>query len=151
MLERLIMELGPWSWWVLGFVLLAAEMIVPGFFLVWIGLAALAVGILSLLLWGSGFWAWEVQLLIFALLAVAVTLLGRRLTMSHAETDEPFLNQRTESLVGRTATLHEPIREGRGRIRLDDTYWPVMGPDLSAGTRVRVVSGKSGILSVEPD
>ncbi|MEZ2128330.1 MULTISPECIES: NfeD family protein [unclassified Sinorhizobium] len=150
MLERLIIELGPWSWWVLGFVLLAAEMIVPGFFLVWIGLAALVVGILSLLLWASSFWVWEVQLLIFALLAIAVTLLGRRFTMSHAETDEPFLNQRTESLVGRTSTLQEPIREGRGRIRLDDTYWPVMGPDLPAGTRVKVVTGKSGILSVEP-
>jgi inner membrane protein len=150
MLERLIIELGPWTWWVLGFVLLAAEMIVPGFFLVWIGLAALVVGILSLLLWGSGFWVWQVQLLIFALLAVAVTLLGRRFVQAHAETDEPFLNQRTESLVGRTATLQEPIREGRGRIRLDDTYWPVMGPDLPAGTRVTVVSSKSGILSVEP-
>lgn len=150
MLESLIMELGPWSWWVLGFVLLAAEMIVPGVFLVWIGLAALAVGILSLLLWESGFWVWQVQLLTFALLAIAVTLLGRRFVQAHAETDEPFLNQRTESLVGRTATLQEPIREGRGRIRLDDTYWPVMGPDLPAGTRVTVVSSKSGILSVEP-
>lgn len=150
MLERLITELGPWSWWVVGFVLLAAEMIAPGFFLVWIGLAALVVGCLSLLLWGSGFWVWEVQLLIFALLAIAVTLLGRHFIRSHAETDEPFLNQRIESLVGRTATLQEPIREGRGRIRLDDTYWPVMGPDLPAGTRVTVVSGKGGILSVEP-
>jgi hypothetical protein len=35
--EAVTSELGPWSWWVIGLVLLAAEMIVPGFFLVWIG------------------------------------------------------------------------------------------------------------------
>jgi inner membrane protein len=149
MLARIATELGPWIWWVAGLVLLAAEMIVPGFFLVWIGLAALAVGILSLLLWDAGFWIWEVQLIVFAALSVASTFVGRRLTLRHDATDEPFLNQRGASLVGRTATLSEPITEGRGRIRLDDTIWQVMGPDLPAGTRVRVIASTGRDLTVE--
>ncbi|MDR7146201.1 NfeD family protein [Rhizobium sp. BE258] len=149
MLARIVAELGPWSWWVIGLILLAAEMIVPGFFLVWIGLAALAVGVLSLLLWDAGFWVWEVQLILFAAFAVATTFVGRKLTLRHDATDEPFLNQRGASLVGRTATLAEPIREGRGRIRLDDTIWQVMGPDLPVGTRVKVVASNGRDLTVE--
>ena len=69
MILHLIHELGPWSWWVLGMVLLAAELMVPGFFLVWIGLAAILVGVLTLLLWQSAFMTWQVQMLIFAALA----------------------------------------------------------------------------------
>jgi len=150
MLAKIVGELGPWSWWVAGLVLLAAELIAPGFFLVWIGLAALGVGVLSLLFWDTAFWVWQLQALLFAAFAVISTLIGRRLTLRNSKTDEPFLNQRGASLVGRTATLHEPIREGRGRIRLDDTTWRVMGPDLPAGTQVRVVSSNGRDLTVEP-
>jgi len=149
MIAGLVSELGPWSWWIAGLVLLAAEMLVPGFFLVWIGLAALIVGMLSLLFWDSSFWLWQVQAIVFALLAVAATLIGRRLILRHGETDQPFLNQRAESLVGRTATLAEPIREGRGRIRLDDTVWRVSGPDLPVGTKVKVVATDGRYLTVE--
>ncbi|QWW67211.1 NfeD family protein [Rhizobium sp. WYJ-E13] len=150
MLAKIVGELGPWSWWVAGLVLLAAELVAPGFFLVWIGLAALSVGALSLLFWDTAFWVWQLQALLFAAFAVISTLIGRRLTLRNSKTDEPFLNQRGASLVGRTATLHEPIREGRGRIRLDDTTWRVMGPDLPAGTQVRVVSSNGRDLTVEP-
>ncbi|MBB3658156.1 hypothetical protein FHX15_003398 [Rhizobium sp. BK650] len=150
MLAKIVGELGPWSWWVAGLVLLAAELIAPGFFLVWIGLAALAVGALSLLFWDATFWAWQLQAILFAVFAVLATFIGRRLTLRSDKTDEPFLNQRGASLVGRTATLHEPIREGRGRIRLDDTTWRVLGPDLPAGTQVKVISSNGRDLIVEP-
>jgi membrane protein implicated in regulation of membrane protease activity len=149
MIAAIVAELGPWSWWIAGLVLLAAEMIAPGFFLVWIGLAALAVGVLSLLFWNETFWLWQVQAILFAALAVAATFIGRRLTRSHDTTDEPFLNQRSASLVGRTATLAEPIHEGRGRIRLDDTQWRVSGPDLPVGARVKVVASNGRDLTVE--
>lgn len=151
MLARAVAELGPWTWWVAGMLLLGAELIAPGVFLVWIGLAAIATGILSLVLWGSIIWGWQVQLLVFAAFAVAFTLIGRRLVKTRGDTsDEPLLNQRTASLVGRTATLEDPIREGRGRIRLDDTWWSVNGPDLPAGTRIRVSAAHGRDLTVEP-
>ncbi|TPP12171.1 NfeD family protein [Rhizobium glycinendophyticum] len=150
MTARIVTELGPWSWWVLGMLLLAAELLMPGVFLVWIGLAALATGALSLLLWDLAVWSWQVQALAFAFASVAFTLAGRRYYgRADIGSDEPLLNQRGASLVGRTATLAEPIREGRGRIRLDDTFWIVSGPDLAAGTRVRVVSSNGRDLTVE--
>jgi membrane protein implicated in regulation of membrane protease activity len=150
MLSRVVAELGPWSWWLLGLLLLAAELLLPGVFLVWIGIGAIATGVLSLLLWETALWGWQIQLLVFAALAVVATLLGRRLlSKSDQVTDEPLLNQRGASLVGRTATLQEPIAEGRGRIRLDDTHWPVLGPDLPVGTKVRIVSWNGRDLTVE--
>ncbi len=150
MVERLVNELGPWIWWVAGFALLGAEVLVPGVFLVWIGIAALVIGVLSLLLWETSFWVWQLQLFSFAVVAVAAALGGRRIVARSANTsDEPFLNQRSMSLVGRTATLEEPIREGRGRIRLDDTTWSIEGPDLPAGTQVRIVSSSGRQLTIE--
>lgn len=150
MFARIIAELGPWTWWVLGMLLLAAELVLPGVFLVWIGLAAILTGALSLLLWDAGLWTWQVQSIVFAASAVVFTLAGRRFfSRLEAESDEPLLNQRGASLVGRTAILAEPIKEGRGRIRLDDTFWLVMGPDLPGGARVRIVSSNGRDLTVE--
>jgi len=150
MLQDATSSLGPWSWWILGLILLAAELAAPGVFLIWIGAAAIVVGALSLMFWDTGFWSWQIQFLVFAVLAIAFALAGRRFYASRKETsDEPLLNRRGESLVGRTATLNEPITEGRGRIRLDDTWWSVMGPDLPAGTRVKVVASSGRDLTVE--
>ncbi len=151
MILELIRSLGPWSWWILGLVLLALELLVPGVFLIWIGAAAVVLGALSLALWETSVWGWHVQLLLFAVLSVVFALLGRRFYSGRgAKSDEPWLNRRGESLIGRTATLSEPIREGRGRIKLDDTMWSVMGPDLPEGARVRVVASSGRDLTVEP-
>lgn len=152
MISSLLAELGPWNWMVLGFVLLAAEILVPGVFLLWIGVAAILVGALSLQFWGYFFWPWQVQVLVFLVLAIASAYFGKRImAATESESDEPLLNQRGEQLIGRTATLQEPITEGYGRIRIGDTTWRVAGPDLQAGTRVRVISAKGGDLVVERD
>ena len=153
MIERIVSELGPWNWMVLGFLLLAAEIIAPGVFLVWIGIAALIVGAISLAAWGAVFWSWQVQVLVFLVLSLVSAYLGRKLIASRRDdSDQPLLNRRGVQLIGRTATLTEPIREGRGRIQLGDTLWRVSGPDLPAGARVRVVAAADTDLDlvVEP-
>ena len=150
MIHSIAAELGPWAWWVLGIVLLILEVLLPGVFLVWIGIAAIVTGALSLLLWEQAFWTWQVQWLVFAVLSLVAALIGRRIVSARGETsDQPHLNQRGQSLVGRTATLEQPISEGRGRIRLDDTMWSVQGPDLPVGTRVRVTASNGRDLTVE--
>ncbi len=151
MIMSLTQTLGPWSWWVIGLVLLILELLVPGVFLMWVGIAAIATGAISLAVWQQGFWMWEVQLLVFAALSLASVLIGRKvMSRSNDQTDEPNLNQRTQGLVGRTAVLTEAIAEGHGRIKLDDTVWVVSGPDLPAGSRVRVASSSGVNLTVEP-
>lgn len=130
-----------WGWALAGLALAIAEALIPGLFLVWFGLAALALAavlaVVSL--------TWPVQLLAFAVLALAAAGLGRRLTRH----DRSALNQRGHDLVGRTFTLDSPITQGTGRLRQGDTSWRITGPDLPAATRVRVVGLDGTTLMVE--
>ncbi|MCX7303172.1 MAG: NfeD family protein [Hyphomicrobiales bacterium] len=139
MLEHVIAELGPWNWMALGFVLLTLEILVPGVFLLWIGIAALIVGALSLMLWDAAIWSGELQVVIFLVLALASAFAGKKIMGRRGDqTDQPLLNRRGDQLVGRTATLTEPITNGRGRIKIGDTMWRVSGPNLPVGATVRV-------------
>ncbi len=150
MIVRFFAELGPWSWMVLGAVLLAAEIVLPGFFLLWIGIAAVLTGALSLQLWDWASWTWQVQVLVFLVLSLLSAFAGKKVLGASANppSDEPLLNRRADQLVGRTATLVEPIAQGVGRVTLGDTIWRVTGPDMPAGTRVRVVAAHGGELEV---
>ena len=139
MLYSIFSDLGPWNWIVLGMALLAMEILVPGVFLLWIGIAALAIGALSLVIWEWSYWVWQAQVVAFLALSLATVVVGKRLMTGRGDgTDQPLLNLRAEQLVGQVATLAEPIENGRGRLRLGDTVWRVAGPDLPAGARVRV-------------
>lgn len=151
MIASLLSNLGPWNWMALGMVLLVLEILLPGVFLLWIGIAALVVGTASLVLWKTSFWVWEVQVVVFLALSVIAAYAGRRIIGSgESQSDQPLLNRRSEQLIGRTATLKEPIAEGYGRIQLGDTLWRVTGPDMPAGSKVRVVSVKDSELVVTP-
>ncbi|RWH72691.1 NfeD family protein [Mesorhizobium sp.] len=139
MIDRIVSELGPWNWMVLGIVLLVMEVVAPGVFMLWIGIAALIIGAVSLAIWHAAFWTWQVQVLAFLMLAVVSAYVGRQIAVSRqGNVDQPLLNRRGAQMVGKTATLTEPIKNGRGRIRLGDTLWRVSGPDLPVGTQVRV-------------
>ena len=150
MIIEWVTSLGPWSWMVFGAVLLAIEILAPGVYLLWLGIAAIITGALSFWLSDTSFWLWQTQIVAFLILSVASTLAGRRYfpATDSGGTDEPLLNLRSHQLVGRTALLEEPIHEGRGRIRIDDTLWRVNGPNLPAGTRVRVISASGNELTV---
>lgn len=142
----ILSALGPWAWFVLGGVLLVAEILAPGTFLVWLGLAALITGALTYLVDVS----WQAQVLAFAALAVVAVLVGRKVTPSPDKaSDRPFLNRRAEGYVGRVFTLDEPIISGIGRVRIDDTVWRVTGPDTAAGHDVKVVAADGAVLRVE--
>jgi len=138
--------LGTWNWLIFGLVLMALELMAPGVFLFWLGLAALLVGVLSFALQPS----WQVQILLFAVFAVAAVPLWRRLARrgTGASASNPFLNKRADALVGRVFTLDKPIVDGSGTVRIDDTVWRVAGPDLPAGSRVRIVRADGASLTV---
>ncbi|MCO5065051.1 MAG: NfeD family protein [Rhizobiaceae bacterium] len=149
MIARIAEELGPWNWMVVGVILLTLEILVPGVFLLWIGIAALIVGAISLALWDAGFWTWHVQMLLFLALSLVSAYIGKRIMASReAQSDQPLLNRRGDQLIGRLATLVEPIENGRGRVRLGDTMWRVSGPDLPAGAKVRIVSASDTDLEL---
>jgi len=135
-----------WAWLTIGVLLCAAEIIAPGFFLVWLGVAAIATGVLTFLLPI----AVPMQLGIFAVLAFIALYGARRwLKANPIESTDPLLNQRGGRLVGEVLTLVTPIENGRGRAKVGDGEWPVRGADAATGTRVRVVSADGGVLVVE--
>ncbi len=141
-----IQQLGPWSWWVFGLILLALEIVVPGNVFVWFGVAALITGVLALF----ADFGWQVELIVFVVLAVVLVIAGRRIFARQSQPGEqPFLNDRAHRLVGSSYMLSEPIVDGRGRVRIDDTNWRITGPDLPSGARVKVVDADGAVLKVE--
>jgi membrane protein implicated in regulation of membrane protease activity len=137
-----------WYWAVFGAVLGVIEVAVPAMVCIWLAAAALGVAAIA---WRYPGLSWEHQALIFAALAVASVALGRT-AFVRAQSSESgrHLNRRTESYIGRMFTLDGAIIDGRGRLKVDDTVWLVVGPDLPAGTRVRVTGTENTLLRVEP-
>jgi membrane protein implicated in regulation of membrane protease activity len=145
-MQPLITTLGVWIWFIAGGLLLIAEIVMPGVFMLWLGLAALLVGAISLFVG----WAWQAQLVAFAVFALAAIPLWRRLALRVEEpSDQPFLNRRSDAFVGRVFTLSKPIVDGGGTIAIDDTVWRVSGADAPAGSRVRVTRADGATLYVE--
>lgn len=138
---------GPWSWIVAGLVLLALELVVPGGFLVWMGIAGILTGLLTLF----QPLPWAVQFLIFGILSLVSILVWLRVTRNRRTgTDRPLLNRRTDHFIGQEAVLDQPISGGFGRLALGDTTWRIAGPDLPAGRRIRIVGAEGAVLRVEP-
>jgi inner membrane protein len=93
---------------------------------------------------------WQMQLLMFAVFAVVAVPAWRYFARSSTavSASNPFLNRRTEALIGREFTLEKPIIDGSGTVRIDDTIWRVAGPDAPAGSRVKIVRADGASLTV---
>jgi membrane protein implicated in regulation of membrane protease activity len=131
-----------WHWLALGLLLAAAEMAAPGFFLIWLGAAALVTGLVT--------WALPIglplQVVLFAALAIASVLLGRSYFRANPiESDDPKMNDRGARLVGETVVVTHAIDGGSGRVKQGDSEWLAKGPDAEPGTRMRV-SGHDGVV-----
>lgn len=136
---------GAWSWVILGLVLMGLEALMPGVFLIWLGIAAILTGMVDGLLGLS----WQASFLVFAALSIAAVLVGRKVSGAPEREETRNLNQRGAVLVGRTFTLDAPIERGEGRVRVDDSSWRIIGPDTPAGAHVKVVRVEGSTLVVE--
>jgi membrane protein implicated in regulation of membrane protease activity len=141
----MLLWLGTWNWLILGLLLMGLELLAPGVFLFWLGLAAFLVGVLSFVVDPT----WQTQIFMFAVFAVVAVPLWRRMARGKPGTaDSPFLNKRADAFVGRVFTLEKPIVGGAGTVRIGDTIWRVAGPDAPAGSRVKVVKADGADLTV---
>jgi hypothetical protein len=138
-----------WLWLIGGVVLLTAEVIAPGFFLTFIGVAGIATGLLSLLL----HLPLALQLGVFALLTfLAVRVGGRHFYASRYDySSDPYLNDRARRLLGRIVVVVQPVDSNGGRVRVGDSEWSARGGPAAVGDRVRIVDVEGNCLKVEPE
>lgn len=146
-MSTLLQQMGIWHWLIGAVALFIGEMLVPGTFLVWLGLGAAAT---AALLWLIPDLPWQAQWMAFAVISVGSVLLWRRYRRRHPEkNDHPTLNRRGMNYVGRRFTLDSPIVDRVGKLQVDDGSWKITGEDLPAGTHVRVVGLEGTMLKVE--
>jgi membrane protein implicated in regulation of membrane protease activity len=137
-----------WLWLIGGVLLLILEVIAPGFFLLFIGAAAIATGLFTVLFdLGTAS-----QLALFALYAVIAVMLGRRFYANrNADSVDPLLNDRAGRLIGRVVTVVEAVDDHDGRVRVGDSDWSARGGPAAAGERVRITGVDGNCLKVEAE
>jgi inner membrane protein len=138
-----------WLWMIGGVLLLIAEVIAPGFSLIFVGAAGIATGLLSLAL-GLPL---VLQLAVFVVMAfLAVRIGGKRFYASRYDyTSHPGLNDPSQRLLGRVVVVTQPVDSNGGRVRLGDSEWSARGAPAAVGDRVRVVDIDGNCLKVEPE
>jgi hypothetical protein len=135
-------------WWIVAFALIAGELLLPGYFLLWIGLAAAAMGVV---LWAVPTVGALAQAVLFGVFAFAFCAAYARWLRPRLERRAPGderLNRRGEQMIGQRYELIEPIVNGRGKARVGDGQWLVSGPDLPLGSTVEVVAVQGTTLQV---
>ena len=141
------MDLHPgWMWAIGGLVQLIAEIVAPGFFLVFLGVAAIATGLFTLLFELS----LAPQLVLFVIYTALAVLIGKRWYAEPDHADQSIrLNNPSERMVGKSVTVIDPVDDHGGRVRVGDGEWSARGGPAAAGARVRVIAVDGNCLLVE--
>ena len=135
-----------WVWLTLGLVLAGLEMLLPGVYLIWLAVAAIVTGVLTLAFDLS----LPLQVVDFVFLSLIIAFSAKRfLRDKPIESADPLLNRRGARLVGETALVVEAIEHGSGRVKLGDSEWIARGPNVAAGERVRVTGSEGAVLLVD--
>ncbi len=138
-----------WYWFIAAVILLILEILMPGVFLLWLGLGAAIVGLFLLAVPGAGL-AWQLLVLAVSIcVAVAAGLKWQKKLLNHQPHD---LNQGFEGFIGRNALVSQAFQHGSGRIRLEDSTYTAYCEvsDLGEGQPVEIVAVKGNKLVVKP-
>lgn len=137
-----------WHWWVLALIFLVIEILAPGFFFLWMAVSGFITGAMVWLLPSASL---NLQIFVFSVLSIATIVAWRFYGKRHpTQTDQPLLNKRGAQYIGRTFSLHEPIINGQGKIKVDDSIWKVHGEDCDINTKVKVIASRGTVFDVEP-
>ena len=137
-----------WLWAIGGVLLLIAELLAPGFFLLFIGAAAIATGVFTLL-FDLGI---APQLVLFAVYSALAVLLGKRFYAQPDSTDQQLgLNEPSKRMIGKSVLVVDPVDEHGGRVRVGDGEWTARGGPAAVGERVIVTGVEGNCLTVEPN
>ncbi len=144
LLTEYLNQFGAWTWFILAGLLFIFEFLLPGFYLLFFGLSALITGLITYFVDIN----WQLQAIIFSAISVINIYVARIFWNPDVESDEPLLNKRGQQYIGRSFTLATPLTNGRGKVKVGDSFWPVSGPDLPEGATVKVVNLDGSTLVV---
>ncbi len=118
----------PWLWLALGILLIAVEILAPSFVVIWPGLAAMSMALLT---WIAPGISGQALIAIFAALSIAL-LFGGRALMARVEQDEPqtVLNARGKNMIGREAKVLS-VSGSQGKVEIDGVQWPTTWEDIA--------------------
>lgn len=141
-----LLSIGPWSWLILGCILLGLEVLLPGTFMLWFGIAAVITGGIALVA-PIGI---QSQIILFIAASLISVLIGRKLYASTEQnSDQPLLHKRGAQLVGQSFKVTKAIQNGKGKVKVGDSEWIVKGEDADIDTIVKVVAIDGNTLIVE--
>jgi membrane protein implicated in regulation of membrane protease activity len=136
-----------WYWWVLALLFLVVEILAPGFFFLWMAASGFATGVM---VWLIPSISMNIQFFVFSSLSIIAILIWKFYLKRHAAyTDQPLLNKRGAQYIGRVFTLYQPIENGQGKIKVDDSIWKVRGEDCGIHHRVKVTAIRGTVFDVE--
>jgi len=136
-----------WYWWVIALILLVVEILAPGFFFLWMAASGFVTGAVVFMIPAISM---AMQVLVFSILSVVTIIVWKFYGKKHPiESDHPLLNKRGVQYIGRVFSLHEPIKNGQGKIKVDDSIWKVHGEDCDIHTKVKVVAIRGTVFDVE--
>lgn len=138
-------------WWVLALLLIAGEVLLPGYFMLWIGIAAAVMGVILFVVPALGVLAQAVLFVLLAFVSCFVYWKWLRPRLAREAAPEAAgLNRRGARMIGQRYVLSERIVNGRGKAHVGDGQWLVEGPDLPAGTEIEVIGIEGTMLKVRP-
>ncbi len=138
-----------WHWLILALVLLVIELLSGTVVFLWLSAACAGVGIIVYFL-PDIIWQYQLALAtVFIILSIVLWKLWGKLLPSEPRQDNISLNRRSEQYIGRVFNLSEPIVNGMGKIRVDDSSWRVSGEDAPVNTQVEVVAAEGMLLKVK--
>lgn len=140
-----------WMWWAIAVLLLGIEVLLPTFFILWLGVAGVVVGFIAFFLPEL---SWQNQVIIFTILAVVITVVGRRVFRpQNLESDRPGLNIRGADMIGRKYTTEQAFKDGQGSLNIGDSRWMARSEDgepIKKDVRVEIVNVDASVLVVKP-
>ncbi len=135
-----------WHWITIGVSLMAVEMLIPSFFFLWLGAAAILVG--AIMFFVPDLW-WSYQWTLFAVIGIGSFFLSRAVMKNKPMTSASLLNKRGKMLIGNVVTVETAIVNGKGKAKVGDSVWSVTGPDLPVGASAKVIGANGTELKVE--
>lgn len=136
-----------WYWWIIALVLLVVEILAPGFFFLWMAVAGFITGAIVFLIPAISM---NMQVLVFSIMSVVAIMVWKFYGKKHPiESDHPLLNKRGDQYIGRVFSLYEPIKNGQGKIKVDDSIWKVRGEDCTIDNRVKVIAVRGTVFEVK--